>query len=71
MRAIRDIADFVVALGTIQEINLLPYHKAANEKYNQLKKSNRMKKVDISSEEKLESIKKSLEKYGFTLKIGG
>lgn len=71
MRAIRDIADFVVSLGTIQEINLLPYHKAANEKYNQLKKSNRMKKMDIVSEEKLESIKKSLAKYGLTLKIGG
>jgi pyruvate formate lyase activating enzyme len=64
-------AQYLKSLNTIQDISLLPYHQAADEKYKRLKKSNRMKKTNSPSDEKVKSVKAILEKYGFTVKIGG
>ena len=71
IEALKQTAQFIISLGAIKNINLLPYHKAADEKYSRLHKSNLMKKINPPSHEKMESMKKLLEEYGFKVKIGG
>jgi len=55
----------------ITEINLLPFHAAAENKYKRFRKDNFMKNVKSTPAGDLQSRKNELEKDGFKVKIGG
>lgn len=67
---ITKIAEFISSLKEVKDISLLPYHTLADQKYERLNKSYLMQKTPPYSEEKIEKIKKKLERFGFQVKIG-
>lgn len=67
---VKKIAEFLLSLK-VQRVSLLPYHRAGSEKYKNLDKENRMGEINPPSQEEMEKVKKTLEEYGFTVKIGG
>lgn len=66
---VRDTAQFLRSLGTINEISLLPYHKLGRDKYRGLEKTAEGE-YSSPSAESLERIKKDLEAYGFRVSLG-
>lgn len=65
------IAEFLLPLKNVKEINLLPYHKGGAEKYKRLRKRNPRYSFKPTSEERTKKIKRMLEDYGFSVKVGG
>jgi len=63
-------AEFIIQSG-IKHINLLPYHRAGIEKYLSLGKSYKLKTIESPSNQKLNLIKKQLEAFGLSVRIGG
>lgn len=57
--------------GSIAEVNLLPYHQMAKEKYSRLKKDFNGSKFEKVPENELLLFKKIFENEGFKTKIGG
>lgn len=68
---ILDMLAFMADLKTIQQINLLPYHRIAAGKYEKLQKENKMVGVASPSKEHLKALKQEFEQHGFRTKIGG
>jgi len=60
---------FLKTVPGIHRINLLPYHKAGNQKYLNLKRETR--DVQPVPEDKLTNLKRIYEKFGFSVKTGG
>lgn len=67
---IRQTAEFLLSLGTISNISLLPYHKLGRDKYRGLEKKTGGNDFAPPSAECLERIKKDLEGYGFQVSLG-
>ncbi|MFC1600766.1 glycyl-radical enzyme activating protein [Candidatus Sumerlaeota bacterium] len=65
------MADFVAGLEGIDKFHLLPYHGAAEGKYERLDLENKMTCAKPPAERKLEVIKASLEQRDFVVEIGG
>jgi pyruvate formate lyase activating enzyme len=65
------IARLVGSLETVQQIDLLPYHRTADGKYRRLGLPNPMQGVPPASGDQVQRIKSDFERYGFTVKIGG
>ncbi|HAG17088.1 MAG TPA: glycyl-radical enzyme activating protein [Bacteroidales bacterium] len=65
------VSHYLSGLHRIKNIDLLPYHKIATGKYEQLKLANKMEKTKEADEEKIENVKLFFEKKGFQVKIGG
>jgi pyruvate formate lyase activating enzyme len=63
-------AGFALSHG-IENISILPYHRAGTEKYKSLGKAYRMKKTLSPSDEKMKAIKEKLEVLGLRARIGG
>ena len=55
----------------ISDVNLLPYHDIAKNKYSKLGKEYKEDLMSKPSEERMEEIKKMFEKNGYKVKIGG
>lgn len=55
----------------IKEINLLPFHSAAKEKYKRMGLKNFMNHANSTPKESLNGRKRELENLGFKVKIGG
>ena len=55
----------------ISDVNLLPYHDIAKNKYGKLGKEYKVDLMSRPSEERMEEIKKMFEKNGYKVKIGG
>lgn len=64
------LAQFLFSLN-LNKINLLPYHRGWVEKYKRLRKKAPQGGFHPPSDKKSEEIKKTLENYGFSVKIGG
>jgi pyruvate formate lyase activating enzyme len=62
---------FVSSLGSVKEIDVLPYHELGVEKYKRLGMMNRMPKVELPSSVRVSEIVKQLEGYGLLVKVGG
>jgi len=63
---------FLVPLSNrIKEIDLLPYHSLANEKYGRLGVTNKLSSLSDMSKNELDPIKTEFELVGFRVKIGG
>jgi len=63
--------DFIKTLPKLKEVNLLPYHKIGEEKYNRLGKSYKMSNVEEPSKEDMEGIVNVIKGSGIKVKIGG
>ncbi len=68
---LENIAKYLTHLKHIKNINLLPYHKIAQGKYEQLNFENKMNGIQESSKIEVEIVKFFFEKQGFSVKIGG
>jgi pyruvate formate lyase activating enzyme len=68
---VRQVARFVKSLGTIQQVDVLPYHRTAESKYQRLGMSNRMQQVAPLTDEQVHTIKQELETHGLHVSIGG
>lgn len=69
-REIRLMGEFLLSLK-IPEINLIPYHKMAKDKYRRLRREYPLNSLENPSSEGLERVKITLEKYVPKVKIGG
>jgi pyruvate formate lyase activating enzyme len=67
---IDELVSFLSSLDGMHEIDLLPFHNV-NEKYKRLGKEYKMEDVISPSDGNMKSIKGTLEKMGFYVKIGG
>ena len=65
------LGDLVSSLGSVKEIDVLPYHELGIEKYKRLGMINRMPKVELLSPTKVSGIAEKLEKFGVLVKVGG
>jgi len=65
------IAEFLLPLKNVKQINLLPYHKGGAEKYKRLRRRKIRYTFQPTSEKITKKIKKTLGDYGFSVKVGG
>jgi len=63
-------AEFILSHG-INQINLLPYHRAGIEKYKSLNKAYKIEKTQPPSDQDLRAIKEKLATLGLRVTIGG
>ncbi|RLD36232.1 MAG: glycyl-radical enzyme activating protein [Bacteroidetes bacterium] len=68
---LKDMANYLNNLKHIKNINILPFHKIAQGKYEQLNFENKMSEIQEPSNEEIENAKFFFEKQGFNVKIGG
>jgi len=64
-------AKFINSLPNIKNVNLLPYHRAAIEKYKCLGKFYKLNKLQPPSNQRIKSIKEKMEAFGVRVGIGG
>jgi pyruvate formate lyase activating enzyme len=64
-------AKFVSSLPNLQQVNLLPYHRAGIEKYKNLGKPYRLDKLQCPSNQTIKSVKERIEAFGIKVGIGG
>jgi len=67
---IKDTAEFLSELNSVERVDLLPYHKYGTVKYGQLGKIYRLN-VETPSQEYINSLKSTFERYGLKTQIGG
>lgn len=58
-------------LNGIEQIDLLPYHNIAKEKYKRLSEDYKLMDLKEPSSEKMAEISGKLKSYGLKIKIGG
>lgn len=68
---ISEIASFTSGLNGVNEINLLPYHSFGKDKYTGLGREYLMGDVPSPTDDHMEKLKSTAEKYGLKCKIGG
>lgn len=64
-------AEFMSSLPNIQQVNLLPYHRAGIEKYKNLGKPYKLDKIQPPSNQRVKSVKEKMEAFGIRVGIGG
>ncbi|MBE0571962.1 MAG: glycyl-radical enzyme activating protein [Ignavibacteriaceae bacterium] len=65
------IRGFISYLNNVIEVNLLPYHRAGEGKYQRYKKENRMNDTVTSDKKNLENIRQFFSELKCKVKIGG
>jgi pyruvate formate lyase activating enzyme len=65
------IAEFISSLPNIQQVNLLPYHRAGLEKYKNLGKPYKLDRIQPPSNQKIKSLKEKIEAFGIRVAVGG
>ena len=71
VETIHDLGRFVRELGTIEEIDLLPYHRLGQGKYERLGQEYALGDEASLEGKDVEGLREILESYGFRVKIGG
>ncbi|PXV60204.1 cobalamin-independent glycerol dehydratase small subunit [Halanaerobium congolense] len=69
--SINEIAKFASELKGVKRIDILPYHRLGEDKYNGLGQNYQMGDVESPSNEKMEEIKESIESQDIRCTIGG
>lgn len=70
-RNVARTAKFISSLSNIDQINLLPYHRAGIEKYKNLSKPYKLNKIHPPSDQKVKAIREKIEAFGIKVEIGG
>ena len=65
------LGEFVLSLGSVKEIDVLPYHELGVEKYKRLGMINRMPEVELLSSVRVSGIVEKLKRFGLLVKVGG
>ena len=68
---LRRVALFTSQLPNLERVDILPFHDAANGKYERLGKTNRMPEIQSPSGERMQAIAGMLEAHHLIVKIGG
>lgn len=69
---VNNTARFVASLnGNIKGVEILPYHKFGEKKYERLGRKYTLKGLKIPSDEHMQDIKGTMEGYGLNIQIGG
>ena len=68
---LKNIAGYLSNLKHIKHLNLLPYHKIAQGKYEKLNFENKMNGIQEPTTNEVADVKSFFEKQGFSVKIGG
>ena len=68
---IESLGHFISELHGVREVDLLPYHRLGEAKYNRLGLKYRLKGLKPPREDHLQSIKGKMESIGLEVKIGG
>jgi len=68
---LENLAEYLSSLKYINNIFILPYHKIAQGKYEQLNFENKMNGIQEPTKDEVENTKFFFEKSGFNVKIGG
>ena len=68
---INEILDFLNSNNSINEINILPFHKIANHKYVRFQIENKMNKTKEPTKKEIADLKNRFEAEGFKVSIGG
>lgn len=68
---LKQLAEYLSKLNNIRVIHILPYHKIAQGKYQQLAIENKMKETEEPSNEEIKKAKAFFETYHFDVRIGG
>jgi len=66
-----EMLNFITSLKTVLEIDLLPFHKTANSKYEKMRKENRLPNLVPLTAIEMNNIKNKFSKLGYPVKIGG
>lgn len=66
-----EMIDFLIKNGKPQQVNLLPYHKIGNHKYERFNMLNRMSGIEEPSDEQMNILLKKFRNNGFKTIIGG
>lgn len=64
-------AKYLASLNGFEEINILPYHNIAMEKYKRIGQEYCLSGTKIPSDERMNEMLQKLQSYGFKVKIGG
>lgn len=68
---IRATARIIRETAGIEQVNLLPYHSIAADKYNRLGKKSRLMEIPVPSDAYMESVAGKFLGYGIKVRIGG
>ncbi len=68
---IAETSTFLSSLGGIQNIDILPYHRIASDKYRRMESEYQLKEIQPPSSEEMETIANQFRTAGFTVTIGG
>jgi pyruvate formate lyase activating enzyme len=70
-RNLNKIARLAQSLPGVQEVDLLPYHRAAEGKYSRLNRDYQLDGIEPASEERVNGLVKQIKACGLFVKIGG
>jgi pyruvate formate lyase activating enzyme len=68
---ISQLGEFVSSLGSVKEIDILPYHELGIEKYKRFGIKRKMPEVQPLSAERVSEIAEMLGSFGLSVKVGG
>ena len=68
---LRETREFIASLKTIQEVDLLPYHNIATDKYHRMKNDYALENTQTPSEVRMKKLAEPFKEKGFRVKIGG
>ncbi len=68
---INQTIDYISSLKNINEVDLLPFHKTANSKYERMKKENKIHDIEPPTDEEMKNLYDRFSALGCTVKIGG
>lgn len=65
------LINFISSLKNIGEVDLLPFHRTANSKYEKMKKQNKLPNIEPPAADEMNKLKDRFSALGITVKIGG
>jgi len=65
------MGEFINSLRGIKRLNILPYHRIGNDKYNRLQKECMLSTIHTPSAELIDTVMEPLKEFGLQIKIGG
>jgi pyruvate formate lyase activating enzyme len=68
---IRAMLDFLTGFEALEQVDILPYHRYANNKYKRIQVQNRMESFKVPSYSQVEDVRRTFESAGFNVMTGG